>query len=499
MSVIAQLQIGENIYDVLSFRYRFEASTDKKGRPTSRFRGGEIIVVLEVGSDTTIQELFLSEEPRAIRGSLNVWNEEDMTPIRTIEWEKGYIYSIRETMQRDTSSPMTITVSITPLRLDINRTTRLDRRVPQTYGFWWEEYKPEESVVSTTPKATPIVLVKTVSGPSKGFPNETLIYKATDFTNSPTASDFENIKWKIKIGDTYENLTQKGQSIKIKLEEKWAGEDIVVMAYLNSPDEEVAAKTKVRLEAVIVFVNGYWNSGKSDLPADPITAAGGLRLYKILKMLIAEEAIGTVAGEAYWQDGVAARAYRFFQRKYEQAHGKNLEKTDYIYLDGSHVWNSSGATRWQKGVNESHILSAQLGALEFYNENAEPKKRLFFVTHSMGAAYAEGLLRRFKNGKAHPDMVLHLAAADNSDFSVAFPEKTYQINIEPDPVLSYKNSDDRRRTQKETDEKMSKFDRHIINGMKKEHFIVHEVEFKWINHAYTKSRNVWFMVDFLNP
>jgi|GEM_PF-4171653 len=188
MSVIAQLQIGENIYDVLSFRYRFEASTDKKGRPTSRFRGGEMIVVLEVGSDTTIQELFLSEEPRAIRGSLNVWNEEDMTPIRTIEWEKGYIYSIRETMQRDTSSPMTITVSITPLRLDINRTTRLDRRVPQTYGFWWEEYKPEE--------ATPQIVSKNEDEPI--IPECTVQFRRTNDYDGSFGFDW------LRTGDTGE-------------------------------------------------------------------------------------------------------------------------------------------------------------------------------------------------------------------------------------------------------------------------------------------------------
>ncbi|MCD8176835.1 MAG: hypothetical protein LUE98_05175 [Tannerellaceae bacterium] len=33
--------------------------------------------------------------------------------------------------------------------MDINRDIKLDRRFPQTYGFWWEEYKEPEPVVVT--------------------------------------------------------------------------------------------------------------------------------------------------------------------------------------------------------------------------------------------------------------------------------------------------------------------------------------------------------------
>lgn len=35
---------------------------------------------------------------------------------------------------------------ISPTRLDINRTIRLDRRMDTTDGFWWEEYKEDEFV-----------------------------------------------------------------------------------------------------------------------------------------------------------------------------------------------------------------------------------------------------------------------------------------------------------------------------------------------------------------
>ncbi len=58
------------------------------------------------------------------------------------------LVSTDEIMNATESSPMLTRFLISPTRLDINRTIRLDRRMDTTDGFWWEEYKEEESFQS---------------------------------------------------------------------------------------------------------------------------------------------------------------------------------------------------------------------------------------------------------------------------------------------------------------------------------------------------------------
>lgn len=49
-------------------------------------------------------------------------------------------------MSAEGNAPMITRFLISPTRLDINRTIRLDRRMDTTDGFWWEEYKEDEFV-----------------------------------------------------------------------------------------------------------------------------------------------------------------------------------------------------------------------------------------------------------------------------------------------------------------------------------------------------------------
>lgn len=145
MAIRTRLTIEEQSFDVLRCRYNFSRNVDSKGCPMGGMQGGEIEVELESDLDTTLLEYLLTKEPRAHSGSLEVWDEKEQQPIRTIAWDSAYIYAAGEAMQQYSSVPMTLKLAISPLRLDINRTIRIDRRFPQTSAFWWEEYKPEES------------------------------------------------------------------------------------------------------------------------------------------------------------------------------------------------------------------------------------------------------------------------------------------------------------------------------------------------------------------
>ena len=64
--------------------------------------------------------------------------------FREIAFDEAYLYYHEESMSAEGNAPMITRFLISPTRLDINRTVRMDRRVSTTYGFWWEEYKEEE-------------------------------------------------------------------------------------------------------------------------------------------------------------------------------------------------------------------------------------------------------------------------------------------------------------------------------------------------------------------
>lgn len=109
-------------------------------------QGGEIIVTMESTKDTQLFERMVSKKMLLVDGSLEVWDAEQYTRSRTLKWEQAYIYSYAESMNARSAEPMTFTIGISPLRLDFSPSIRIDRRVPQTYGFWWEEFKPEEKL-----------------------------------------------------------------------------------------------------------------------------------------------------------------------------------------------------------------------------------------------------------------------------------------------------------------------------------------------------------------
>jgi len=141
MLIIRTLHVENESFDVLRSFYCFHRRTDLKGRPETGLLGGEFIIILESDKNSYLHRLLLRNTP--FSGSLEYRNG-DGEIVCNYVWEKAYIYSIEESMDILLNQPMTLTVSITPLRMDINRLVRLDRRTPQTYGFWWEEYKEEE-------------------------------------------------------------------------------------------------------------------------------------------------------------------------------------------------------------------------------------------------------------------------------------------------------------------------------------------------------------------
>lgn len=129
-------------------------------------------------------------------------------------------------------------------------------------------------------------------------------------------------------------------------------------------------------------------------------------------------------------------------------------------------------------------------------------KKIFIISHSMGGAHAEGMISAWKYHDLEIEYVLHFSAADNKDFQVNLPHVTYQINLVPDPVLMYKNTDDSAKVLWENFWNMLRRPyldsscAYMIEKMLPEHYI--EVKnTDALNHAYTKGGTVWNLVPFL--
>jgi hypothetical protein len=146
----------------------------------------------------------------------------------------------------------------------------------------------------------------------------------------------------------------------------------------------------------IIFVNGYYNTGN----------LSGLA--------------GTIGGQDYWGTDLISGAQTFFGDK----------KTGFV--DGRGAWNSTGSERFDAGYAyaKANLTTITAGMVE-----GETVK---IVSHSMGGAYSEGLIKYLLEQKIPVEQVVHLSPADPSGFT-ASSAPTVQFNLENDAVLLYKN------------------------------------------------------------
>ena len=152
----------------------------------------------------------------------------------------------------------------------------------------------------------------------------------------------------------------------------------------------------------ILFVNGYYNTGDGTMP-----------------QWMANQA-GKVGGQGYWGSGFIKGAKTFFN---DNSAG---------FVDGRGAWNSTGEERFNAGYEYAKANLTTITAGMVKGESVK------VVSHSMGAAYAEGMIKYLQEQKVAVEKVVHLSAADPSGFS-ASSAPTLQLNIENDFVLGYKN------------------------------------------------------------
>ena len=266
MLIIATLYVENESFDVREgTHYGLHRRTDIKGRPETGLLGGKFIVELESDESSYLHDLLFRNIP--FSGRLEFRNG-DGEIVRNLVWEKAYICSISEKLDILSGQPMTLTVCITPLRMDINRLIRLDRRSPQVYGFWWEEYKEEEvkqAPVEQEEKEEKKLLIEKIEGEKEAFPGQKIKYKVIRYNKSDgevTQKDRDSVRWAIKVDGKQEDLQETGETIMLEMKQEWAGKEILVMACLESFTEKVSQKTKVKSKGNIYIL--LYTKGNSE-------------------------------------------------------------------------------------------------------------------------------------------------------------------------------------------------------------------------------------------
>lgn len=134
----AVLTIDRFKYNILRFDYGFKRQIDVFGQPNTGVMGGEIHVVIESTECTDILEQMALKRLPPLRGSIKVYSIFDYHCTKHIEFETAYITRYFEKMTPEGKEPMTIELTISPTRLDVNKKVFLDRRDPQVKGFYWQ-------------------------------------------------------------------------------------------------------------------------------------------------------------------------------------------------------------------------------------------------------------------------------------------------------------------------------------------------------------------------
>ncbi len=254
------LEINGHKYNASGFSYDFYQVPDFKGKSVTGIKGGDIHVVLDSSYDNSILETMLSDktrkvpcvpweeyEPCPVSGRIQ-FVQDDVHVFRELAFEEAYITRYKEKMDAN-GYPMSILLTISTLRLDINKFVRMDRRPETTYGFGWVRFKEKEVEKSPMSKAyvEPMVLVTSVKGKETALPNEKVKYEVTGYNISNVKDkDRKRVKWDIVVDGKQETLSLKGESIEFEMKEEWFGKSILLMPYLKKPSIKVQVKTHIQ-------------------------------------------------------------------------------------------------------------------------------------------------------------------------------------------------------------------------------------------------------------
>lgn len=261
MSIRAVLCINRREYRVLRYRQRFARRVSSNGMPASDLYGGTIDVEFESERDSGIFALMTDENTPTIEGYLRISPSEEDTMVRELKFDEAYLVGYSEQQYDDWGAPVTMCVSISPIRLDFNRTVCIERRNSSI----WREYRAEKPLFKAPVHTPPSPLVTSVKGEETALPTHTVKYTVTGYNLATIgASDRERVKWLVRVDGRDEQLSQRGETLELTIKPEWTGKDVTVMPYLRKLNEEVSVKTTVeRFPKSILFARSMKRPGKT--------------------------------------------------------------------------------------------------------------------------------------------------------------------------------------------------------------------------------------------
>lgn len=181
---------------------------------------------------------------------------------------------------------------------------------------------------------------------------------------------------------------------------------------------------------IAIFVNGYWNSGEStageQIVASIIMPVIGEREWKKIKKEIALKSIGIYPGRRYWGADFINAANNYFSASAS------------LFVDGTAKWNSTGKYRFKAGAAFAEREYTNILSLLTGSDGAMGS--LCFLGHSMGCAYAAGMISFLEGKGVSISKVVMFSPADPHDFELNTTAPTLQLSICNDVALAYKNS-----------------------------------------------------------
>lgn len=261
MSIRAVLCINKREYRVLRYRQRFARRVSSNGMPASDLYGGTIDVEFESERDSGVFALMTDENTPTIEGYLRISPSEEDTMVRELKFDEAYLVGYSEQQYDDWGAPVTMCVSISPIRLDFNRTVCIERRNSSI----WREYRAEKPLFKAPVHTPPSPLVTSVKGEETALPTHTVKYSVTGYNLATIgANDRERVKWLVRVDGRDEQPSQRGETLELTIKPEWTGKDVTVMPYLRKPNEEVSVKTTVeRFPKSILFARSMKRPGKT--------------------------------------------------------------------------------------------------------------------------------------------------------------------------------------------------------------------------------------------
>jgi len=121
----------------------------------------------------------------------------------------------------------------------------------------------------------PIFVKQVFSSKKEALTDDEVIYKVVRYNIDNVAETYRNsVKWKVKVDGKYEDLKNiMGEEIKLKMKPEWGGKDILVMAYLHSPREDVGESTRV-IKRLVYKGTKNWGTLQRDFKGDRFAAKG---------------------------------------------------------------------------------------------------------------------------------------------------------------------------------------------------------------------------------